>query len=129
MRRVPGLIVVVAFAVVGCGGGSEEERAVKEAIADFSDAMKEKDTRAACALLTERARDQMAEIGKQLSSDSCEKTFSLLIAYEPEYAESFDGGAKNVQVTGLNATADIGELTATMIKEGGAWKIDVDAGS
>src|SRR3712207_7421225 len=46
----------------GCGGGSEDEEAVKRTIADFSGAMKEKDTKTACSLLTERARNELLEL-------------------------------------------------------------------
>ena len=101
MRRVPGLIVaVVVLALVGCGGGSDEEEAVKQVVADFSSAMKEKDTKTACSLLTDRARDQLLEIGKQLSADSCEKTLSVVMAYDAEFADSFGGDAKNMEITG-----------------------------
>jgi hypothetical protein len=129
MRRVPGLIVVSVLALAGCGGGSEDEDAVKQTISDFSGAMEEKDTKTACSLLTERAKGQLAELGKQLSADSCEKTLSIVIANDDEFATSFGDEAKNVEVTGGNAKAEVGDTTATLIKEGEGWKIDVDAGS
>ena len=131
MRSVPGLIVaVVVLALAGCGGGSGEEEAVKQVIADFSSAMKEKDTKTACSLMTSRARDQLLEeVGKQLSADSCEKTLNVVMAYDSEFADLFGGEATNVEITGSNGRAEVGDTTATMIKEGGAWKIDVDAGS
>ena len=129
MRRVPGLIVAfVVLALTGCGG-SAEENAVKQVIADFSGAIKEKDSKTACSLLTSRARDQLLELGKQLSTDSCEKTLDVVMAYDSGFADSFGDEARNVEITGSNGTAEVGDTTATMIKEGGAWRIDVDAGS
>ena len=91
--------------------------------------MKEKDSKTACSLLTSRARDQLLELGKQLSADSCEKTLNVVMAYDAEFADSFGDEARNVEITGSNGTAEVGDTTATMIKEGGAWRIDVDAGS
>ena len=128
MRRVPGLIVavLVLLAFAGCGGTSEEDR-LKETVDGFASALEDEDGEAACALMTERAKQRFDELAEEAAADNCAEILTIVTQNDASLADDWTG-ITNIQISGSNGTAVIGKTSVTLIKEGGTWKIDTEPG-
>jgi hypothetical protein len=124
-RALPFVVVGgLALGLSACGGSDSDD--VKSSLADYNQAVANKDAGKACALLSDAAK-------KTIGGGSCEATleagFRLL---QPKQLAAFKGTEiKNIKVNGNKATATITfpkdsgvpEQTQTLVKENGEWHL------
>src|SRR4051795_8181577 len=135
MRRLGGMVAVVAL-LVGCGGGgssggdadnsaekfSGEQRAEAQVVEDFSDAAGREDWATICdELFTPQAADQK----KGLLSDSCDA------ALADELEDNHDMNLTVTKVTNLGDTHTVtskddegNNQSFEVVQDGGTWRID-----
>jgi hypothetical protein len=126
--RVLTACLVLAFAVVACGGGGSDEDQIKDVTSDLASAFEDKDWDQVCELFSSKAKRQLEAAGALLGGKGCEDTIGKAAAFAGD-DDALDFGnveATNVKVTGNTATADTGDETTHYVKEDGDWKIDAD---
>jgi hypothetical protein len=114
--------VVLAVALAGCGGKSDEQE-VRDTANGFVGAVHAGDGKKACSLLTEESKP----IYSQLGDIPCEQ--GVIQAAIPAGVKIY-----RVRITGDRATVGLrnrgGELRQlTLKRRGGGWRVDVTAGS
>ncbi len=140
LRRLIPLAAVVALAAGGCGGsdgggaGKDEEQ-IRTAVTDYVQAFVDKDASAACALLTEQAKQRLAQQAGA-AGGSCEKTLGQVVKtfVNPQTAKQLRKiKVDTVKVNGDTATVDTtpdfgGQSKPTEMKKvDGKWLVNGDA--
>jgi ketosteroid isomerase-like protein len=129
-RPVAGLAAAV-LAVAGCGGGQgDDQSAVRSTVQRYLAAVARGDAAGACAQLTDRSRQELADVGAQLrlAVRSCEAT--LTRAFNSPSGPSMRrlGHLRIARVTvkGDHAVAAFsgGGRPILLVHDGGAWRIE-----
>ena len=124
------VMALAAFGFAACGSSDEDQ--VRDAVNEFRDAAKEKDSEAICDQFTqealERLTSQQGDAAKKACNDNIKQNADAL-AKEAE--KGFE--IKEVKVDGDKATVKTetegeGESTAEFVKEDDEWKLS-DPGS
>jgi hypothetical protein len=129
MGRAWAAAAVAALALGGCGGGGSPDDP-KSAIRDYINAFSDGNGAKVCSLMTAATRDQfVARAAAVTKTKDCGKALDLLSKQVGPQIRGALKGAKvsEVKVTGDRATAKLtsgaSSTTATLVKEGGAWKV------
>jgi hypothetical protein len=126
------LVLLVALAASGCGGGSEQPDpdAARSAVSDFAEAFGAGDGGKACDLLTSTAQAAIVQRVKVLvAATDCPTAIQRLHDAAGSQVTSAFAAAKvtDVQVKGDTATARLtssGHSTSVaLMKQGGDWKL------
>lgn len=128
MRRAALLLTAIALAASGCGGGPADD--VKSAVHSYLNAFVDGDGAKACSLMTGATRRQFVEKTKAITKSS-DCALAIEAIRTQAGAEVTAALAKlkldDVKVTGDRATVTLSsgpsKTTATLMKEGGAWKV------
>jgi Domain of unknown function (DUF4878) len=128
MRRVTVLVLAAALAAPGCGGGASDD--VKSAVKSYLNAFVDGDGAKACSLMTDATRRQFVEKTKAITK-STDCSLAIEAIRTQAGAEVTAALAKlkftNVKVNGNRATVTLesggSKSTATLVKEGGGWKV------
>jgi len=119
------LVLALAFAVAGCGGGSDASP--EEVTENFYSALADGDADEACGLLSNASAESAAgggescEEGFKQALDSGAAQAALGVADDIEVGDSeIDGDSATVTVTSGNQEDEV-----PLIKEDGEWKIDI----
>jgi hypothetical protein len=109
------------------GGGSSDEDAVRQTMLDYADAIATGDAAAACETLSDKAKQELAQVYE--GSDDCETTFGRFLPSLPEEeaekARNLEASDLEVKLTGDTATVTGPgfERPAPMVEVDGDWKI------
>jgi hypothetical protein len=109
------------------GGGSSDEDAVRQTMLDYADAIATGDAAAACETLSDKAKQELAQVYE--GSDDCETTFGRFLPSLPEEeaekARNVAASQLEVKLTGDTATVTGPgfERPAPMVEVDGDWKI------
>ena len=114
-------LMIVVFAVTGCGGG-EETGKVSAAAQSYVAAFSAHDANATCRALTRESQEQVAEFAREhmhLRGATCAKAVALLPPANP-HAKVGD-----VKVHGSHATAFVDgfDRPLTLVREDGTWRV------
>ncbi len=138
LRRLLPLAIVLALAAAGCGGSDgakKDEDQIRTAVTNYVQAFVNKDAAAACALLTEQAKQRLAQQAGA-AGGSCEKTLGQVVKtfVTPQTASQLRRiKVDSVKVSGDTATVDTtpdfgGQNKPTgMKKVNGRWLVNGDA--
>jgi hypothetical protein len=109
------------------GGGSSDEDAVRQTMLDYADAIATGDAAAACETLSDKAKQELAQVYE--GSDDCETTFGRFLPSLPEEeaeeARNLEASQLEVKLTGDTATVTgpAFDRPAPMVEVDGDWKI------
>jgi hypothetical protein len=136
MRRIRltavAAMAALALTAAGCGdSGSSNEDEVKDSANSFFTAIKDKDFGDACNLLTDKTKDQLEQLGKQLPNNKggCQGVLEA-----SEKAGAFKNAPKGdeldfeeVKVDGNSATVKTkgDDEPTNFTKVDGDWKVDI----
>ena len=141
------LTLLVAAVLAGCGGGDSGDDApavnlppptgsdteqIRETWRLYYTALAARDGGRACALLTERGRDEVVSESSE-SGGKCEEVVAILGAF----FKGYESQLTDVKVSGDSATAvaprsgEVKQQALELKRDGGRWKIDhaADAGA
>jgi hypothetical protein len=111
----------------GSSEGSSDEDAVRQTMLDYANAVGESDAAAACDTLSDKAKQELAQVYK--GGDDCETTFDSFLPSLPkaeaEKARNLEASQLEVKVRGDTATVTGPgfDRPAPMVKQDGDWKI------
>ena len=109
------------------GGDSSDEDAVRQTMLDYADAIATGDAAAACETLSDRAKQELAQVYE--GGGDCEKTFGRFLPSLPEAeaekARDIEASQLEVKLTGDTATVTGPgfDRPAPMVEVDGDWKI------
>ena len=118
-------LAVSATALGACGKSDEDE--VRDAVNEFRDAAKEKDSAAICDKFTQAALEQLTGKDGEEAKKSCNENISKNAdALAKEAEKGFE--IKDVKIDGDNATVTTetegeGESKAKFVKQDDEWKL------
>jgi hypothetical protein len=140
MKRVGLVTLLAALALAGCGGdddsgdapavnlppprGSDTEQ-IQETWRLYYTSLAARDGGRACALLTERGRDEVVRESSD-SGGECEEVVAVLGTFFKGYSSKL----RDIEVSGESATAiaprsgEIQEQALALKRDDGRWKID-----
>jgi ketosteroid isomerase-like protein len=124
----PALAALVLLA--GCGGGGSDSSAPRATVQRYLAAVARGDAAGACAQLTDRSRQELADAGAQLrlASRSCEATLKRAFASPSGPAMRRVGHLRVTRVTvkGDKAVARFsgGARPVLLVHDGDAWRIE-----
>jgi hypothetical protein len=124
MRR---LLILVPLLLAACGGGSADERAIKDLFTKSAHAAADGDAQGYCALYTQAAQQQLAKL---LRSPDCVSGFKANF----HNATAADKRAlKNFKVTSVKIDGNTAKVLTTLnpkapglaVKQNGQWKLEL----
>jgi hypothetical protein len=124
-------LAAAAVAAAGCGsGGGSTDSAQRATLQRYFAALAAKHPDAACAELTERSRERLAEFAKPLKAggNGCPATMNAVLAsrYGQQLARLGHPVIDQVKTSGDHATADVDgvDKPLALSREGGTWRIE-----
>ena len=154
-RSLGALLIALALATSGCGGGNEsaesDEQAATAAYRSFVNAFATGDGQTACGLMSKRAVRRAVRSGQRLSgTPGCEAAITDAVRGLPDaQRKSHELSWRRTRITDVAVTGDVARLTlrlpitrpaadevdrdddsvragqARLIKENGRWRVDV----
>jgi uncharacterized protein YgiB involved in biofilm formation len=129
-RLITVLVLLAAFAYVGCGGSRESDRdEVEKTVKAVYDALADKDAKKVCGLISEKGRKQIADAAsRQGKKQTCQEVFSVGLAFAGDQLAD----AKNVKVTDVKLDGDQARAAVSLekrksdiglVKEDGNWRL------
>ncbi len=137
------VLALAALAASGCGsddsggggGGGDGEAQIRDVVTGYASAVADGDGDKACGYLSQAARDRIEQAADTVDASGCpgviEKVTDTASADDRDKLGALE--VTSVTVSGDTATAQThveGDKTdpAKLVKEDGAWKIDIDTG-
>lgn len=129
---VPAAALACAAAVSGCGGGSKPSGAAgaRATVQRYFAAVAGQRPDAACAQLTDKSRERLAEFARPLQAGGggCAATMRAVLssAYGKRLARFAHPKITALSVSGTKASASVDGVAKplSLVSEGGAWHID-----
>jgi Domain of unknown function (DUF4878)/Protein of unknown function (DUF2950) len=116
-------ILVSAIVLVGCGGGGSSSQAPEQAAKAFFKAYEKKDTDTAWNMLSANTKNTTGSKGKAALESFLKKLSNTKFTVRKV---TINGDKATAEVT-VTASGNTSTETVPLVKENGAWKVDIAA--